>query len=129
MGFSDGIAFNLAMQLDENGNHQEALEIIEAAMAKRKQGADNSLRGVILKKLARPLDATEAFQACIDSFPNIEKLKPFDLGWLRLAARETNNADLLRKIAELELVRKSTAPDLEIDPSGDGNLALPDWVD
>ena len=129
MGFSDGIAFNLAMQLDANGNHEEALEIIEVAMAKRKQGSDNSLRGMILKKLARPLDATEAFQACVDAFPELEKLKPFDLGWLRLAARETNNADLLRKIAELELVRKSSASDLEIDPRGDVDLALPDWVD
>ena len=129
MGFVEGVAFNLALQLDEDGNHEEALQIIDAAIEKRKQGSDNSLRGKILKKLARPLEATEAFQACVDAFPKIEKLKPFDLYWLTKAARETNNDELLRKIAELELVRKSAAPDLEFDPSGDVNLALPDWVD
>ena len=117
------------MQLDDNGNHQEALEIIEAAMEKRNEGADNSLRGMILKKLARPLDATEAFQACIDAFPDLEKLRPFDLGWLRLAARETNNEDLLRKIAELEKARKSTAIALDVSVGGDNDQALPNWVD
>jgi molecular chaperone DnaK (HSP70) len=129
MGFSDGIAFNLALQLDDDGNHEEALEIIEAAMEKRKEGADNALRGLILKNLKRPLDATEAFQACIDASPKIDDLKPFDLGWLIKAARETNNEELLRKIKELESARKSAAQELEVVGDGDDDLALPNWVD
>ena len=128
MGFSDGIAFNLALQLDDDGNHEEALEIIEAAMEKRKEGADNALRGLILKNLKRPLEATEAFQVCIEAFPKIDDLKPFDLGWLRRAARETKNEELLRKIAEIELVRKSAEKEIEINAGGDIDLALPDWV-
>lgn len=128
MGFSDGIAFNLALQLDDDGNHEEALEIIEATMEKREQGADYSLRGMILKNLARPLDATEAFQACIDAFPTIDELRPFDLGWLRRAARETNNKELLRKITELELVQKSAAKEIDNNAGDDIDLALPDWV-
>jgi len=128
MGFSDGIAFNLAMQLNDDGNHEEALEIIEAVMEKRKQGADNALRGLILKNLARPLDATEAFQACINAFPTIDDLRPFDLGWLGRAARETDNKELLRKIAELNSARKSAAKEAEINADDDIDLALPDWV-
>jgi molecular chaperone DnaK (HSP70) len=128
MGFSDGIAFNLAMQLDDDGNHEEALEIIEAVMEKRKQGADNALRGLILKNLARPLDASEAFQACINAFPTIDDLRPFDLGWLGRAARETDNKELLRKIAELNSARKSAAKEAEINADDDIDLALPDWV-
>lgn len=128
MGFSNGIAFNLALQLDDDGNHEEALEIIEAAMEKRKQGADNALRGLILKNLARPLDATEAFQACIDAFPTIDELRPFDLVWLTRAARETNNEELIRKIRELDLVRKLAAKEEENNSGDDMDLALPDWV-
>jgi tetratricopeptide (TPR) repeat protein len=127
MGFSDGIAFNLALQLDNDGNHKEALEIIEAAMEKRKEGADNSLRGLILKNLSRPLDATEAFQACIDAFPKIDELRPFDLSWLGTAARETNNEELIQKIKELILMRKSAAKEIEINEDDDIDLALPDW--
>lgn len=129
MGFSDGVAFNLALQLNHDGDHEEALEIIEAAMKKRKRGADNALRGSILKNLERQLDATEAFQACIDALPKIEDLKPFDLGWLRIAARETNNKELLRKIKELESARKSAAKEMDNNVGGDNGLALPDWVD
>lgn len=129
MGFSDSIAFNLALQLNHDGNHEEALNIVEAAMEKRKRGADNALRGLILKNLVRPLDATEAFQACIDALPKIEDLKPFDLGWLRIAARETNNKELVRKITELESARKSAAKEMDINVGGDNDLALPDWVD
>jgi molecular chaperone DnaK (HSP70) len=127
MGFSDGIAFNLALQLDNDGNHKEALEIIEAAMEKRKEGADNSLRGLILKNLSRQLDATEAFQACIDAFPKIDELRPFDLSWLGTAARETNNEELIQKIKELILMRKSAAKEIEINEDDDIDLALPDW--
>lgn len=129
MGFSDGIAYNLALHLDDDGNHEEALEIIEAALEKRKEGANNALRGLILKNLERPLDATEAFQACIDTLPKIDDLRPFDLWWLGKAARETNNKELLRKIAELELARKSSAQEMDINVGGDNDLALPDWVD
>jgi tetratricopeptide (TPR) repeat protein len=127
MGFSDGIAFNIALQLDNDGNHKEALEIIEAAMEKRKEGADNSLRGLILKNLSRQLDATEAFQACIDAFPKIDELRPFDLSWLGTAARETNNEELIQKIKELILMRKSAAKEIEINEDDDIDLALPDW--
>jgi tetratricopeptide (TPR) repeat protein len=127
MGFSDGIAFNLALQLDNDGNHKEALEIIEAAMEKRKEGADNSLRGLILKNLSRQLDATEAFQACIDAFPKIDELRPFDLSWLGTAARETKNEELIQKIKELILMRKSAAKEIEINEDDDIDLALPDW--
>jgi molecular chaperone GrpE (heat shock protein) len=55
-------------------------------------------------------------------------LKPFDLGWLRRAARETKNEELLRKIAELESVRKSAEKEIEMNADGDIDLALPDWV-
>jgi hypothetical protein len=96
-------------------------------MEKRKEGADNSLRGLILKNLSRQLDATEAFQACIDAFPKIDELRPFDLSWLGTAARETNNEELIQKIKELILMRKSAAKEIEINEDDDIDLALPDW--
>jgi molecular chaperone DnaK len=129
MGFVAGSAFNLALRLNGDGNHEEALQIIEAAMEKRKDGADHSLRGLILKKLARPLEATEAFQACVDASPKLEDLRQFELDWLRLAARETKNEELLRKIDELETTRKSASQEMNAHNGGDDDLALPDWVD
>ena len=98
-------------------------------MEKRKEGAYNALRGKILKNLARPLEATEAFQACIDALPKIDDLKPFDLSWLIRAARETNNEELIRKIDELELVRKSATKEIDVVVDDDDDLALPNWVD
>lgn len=128
-GFSGGIAFNLALQLGESNHADEALEIIDTLIDSRSEGPDHSLRGLILKALDRPLDALEAFQVCIDQMHDLEKLNDFEIGWLTRAARETQNEDLLLKLAELRKARQLASMEEKQNPTSGSGTALPSWND
>jgi molecular chaperone DnaK (HSP70) len=128
LGFGEGAAFNLALALSGKDHTDEALEIIDALIKKRDAFQDLCLRGYILEKLKRGAEAQETYLEAIEDVDELEECSDFELHWLLVAARATNNDDLIHEIEKLRKEQKAKEKALDLMAAQRSNGTMyPEW--
>ena len=127
LGFDPAAAFNLALALRRENRYDQALEIIDSALARKDdEGEYQALRGLILIDLARNQEAQAAFTAAITQFPKVAACSDFELSWLLIAAKNAPDEQLAGEVRAEQARRQSQASATQDDP-GEGPV-LPDWI-
>jgi tetratricopeptide (TPR) repeat protein len=121
---------NLALSLKDS-NPVVALEVIDAVLAQVDLCECHALRGSVLKELDRSSEAESAFREGLSRMGAVTALSSYQLSWMRFAAREVNDTELLRLIEE-ELRRREESKSGGADSSDDSDAdadggALPGW--
>lgn len=128
-GYDLAAAFNLALALRKEARHPEALEVIDAALARKDdEGEYRALRGLILIDLNRSDEARSEFVNAIGKFPAVASCSDFELGWLLIAARNAPDEELAAKVRAEQRRRQSQASTAS-DDDAEGGPVLPDWIE
>lgn len=134
-GYDPAAAFNLALALRRENRQAEALEVIDAALARKDdEGEYQALRGLILLDLDRAGEATTAFVRAIAQFPQIDACSDFELSWLLIAAEKAPDDELATRVRAEQRRRRATASTDSTDgTAGEDQAApghvLPDWIE
>lgn len=114
----NGPLFNLALLLERQGRSAEAVEIVDAAIAREVDPPSLILKARLAENLDWPKEDREALlKRAFALFDPWESLDDFELHWYRVGARLSGNDSLMQAVGE-EIRRRQQVPK---SPSADGS--------
>ena len=114
----NGPLFNLTLLLERQGRSAEAVEIVDAAIAREVDPPSLILKARLAKKLDWPKDDREdLLKRAFALFDPLESLADFELHWYRIGARLSSDDSMMQAVGE-EIRRRHQEP---ISSSDDGS--------
>ena len=119
--------FNIALALEKLESFEEALGYINLFIQKRpSEPGARILKARLLNSLGRTKEAEKEFESAKREASNLKRVGKWELWWLRLAAKQTKDPELMKNV-DAEMKRRDANSSDVIEDNG--TEQLPDWAD